>query len=396
MIPELEYYKKKWNISSDGSIKPGLNAIQQALEEVGNPHNHQKFIHIAGTNGKGSTAAFIAAILMEHGKKVGNFFSPAIEHVLDQVQIDRQPATDADMDRAMEKLSVIQTVLTDFELLTAASLLIFQEKEPDYVIIEAGMGGRFDSTNVITPQISVIPSISLEHTNYLGDTIEKIAWHKAGIIKNSKPVAIGQLSPAAEKVVQEQAGTLGSRLIKSKDLYEGQLTLKGQHQQANADLALTVAKEILKNHFNESAAKKALAEATIPFRFEEVFPEVIFDGAHNEASIEALVATIKSSFPNREIHIVMGLLKDKDHEAILHKLESISDHFTFIDFENERALSAKTLFSKNNSNVKTILNNCDILPLSSKKEVTIVTGSLYLLTILRKQNYSMFQFYRTD
>ena len=201
MITGLDHYKEKWNIASDTSIKPGLDAIKQALQELGNPHENHQFIHIAGTNGKGSTAAFIAAILMQHGKSVGNFFSPAIEDVHDQIQIDRESATEADFEAAFEQLSKVQTPLTDFELLTAAAFLIFNRRKPDFIIIEAGMGGRFDSTNVIDPMISVIPSISLEHTNFLGSTIAEIAWHKAGIIKKGKPIAIGKLPKEAGKVI---------------------------------------------------------------------------------------------------------------------------------------------------------------------------------------------------
>lgn len=396
MITGLDHYKEKWNIASDTSIKPGLDAIKQALQELGNPHENHQFIHIAGTNGKGSTAAFIAAILMQHGKSVGNFFSPAIEDVHDQIQIDREPATEEDFDTAFAQLSKVKTPLTDFELLTAAAFLIFNRRKPDFIIIEAGMGGRFDSTNVIDPLISVIPSISLEHTNFLGSTISEIAWHKAGIIKKGKPIAIGKLPKEAEKVICTTAEKMSSKILKSKDLFEGELKMKGQHQKANANLAMLVALNILENQFKEHLAILGITSASLSFRFEEVYPDVIFDGAHNEASVDALVETVQKIYPDREIHIVMGLLKDKDHEAILQKLETISDHFTFLEFENERALPAQILFSKSSSKIKTILNGCDILPVSSKNEVTIVTGSLYLLAILRKRNYSMFEHYRPD
>lgn len=396
MITGLDHYKNKWNITSDSSIKPGLAAMEQALAELGHPERNQNFIHIAGTNGKGSTAALLAGILMEHGKRVGNFFSPAIEDVHDQIQIDRLPATRAEFDLAMERLSKVKTPLTDFELLTAAAFLIFKERKTDYVIIEAGMGGRFDSTNVIDPLISVIPSIGLEHTKFLGDSIEEIAWHKGGIIKKGKPIAIGDLPKDAEKVICTIARNLESDVIKSKDLYEGELTLKGQHQKANAQLALNTASKLLDFQFKEQLAIKGLRGAAIPYRFEEVFPDVIFDGAHNAASIEALVRTVKEMYPDRAIHVVLGLLRDKDHETILRKLEEISSRFTFLDFENERALPARILFSKSSSKIKTIQNHYDILPVSSKNEVTIVTGSLYLLAILRKQDYSMFEHLKPD
>lgn len=396
MITGLDAYKKKWKIPSDSSIKPGLDAMEQALSELGHPEMHQRFIHIAGTNGKGSTAAFIAAILMAHGKSVGNFFSPAIVDVHDQIQIDRQPVTPADFDGAMKKLAEVRTRLTDFELLTAAAVLIFQDRKPDFVIMEAGMGGRFDSTNVIEPLISVIPSISLEHTNFLGDTIEEIAWHKGGIIKKRRPIAVGDLPPAAEKVICTIAKEMDSHIIKSKELYGGGLKLKGQHQKANANLAWLTAEKLLGSQFKEQLAIKGLSNAAIPYRFEEVLPNVIFDGAHNAESIDCLVRTVKETYPQREIHVVMGLLKDKDADTILRKLESISNRFTFLSFENERALPAEILFVKSCSKIKTIQNHYDILPVTSKNVVTIVTGSLYLLAFLRNQNYSMFEHYRAD
>lgn len=394
MITGLDHYKEKWNIPSDTGIKPGLDAIGQALAELGNPHHGQKFIHIAGTNGKGSTAAFIASILMAHGNKVGNFFSPAIVDVHDQIQFDREPATEGDLDWAMERLGSIRTPLTDFELLTAAAFLLFNKKKPDFIILEAGMGGRFDSTNVIDPLISVIPSIALEHTNFLGGTIEQITWHKAGIIKQGIPVAIGKLPAAAEKVIRDTAGTLESKMIETNGPYSGELKLKGVHQKMNARLAWLASEYILANQFKEHLAIKGLAETTIPYRFEEVLPDVIFDGAHNAASVDALVRTIKETYPHREIHVVMGLLRDKDHEKILRKLETVSQHFTFIEFENERALPAETLFDKSLSKIKTIQNHYDILPVANRNEVTIVTGSLYLLASLRKDQFSMFEQYK--
>lgn len=205
MITGLDYYKDKWGVRSDASIQPGLAAMESALAELGNPHHGQRFVHIAGTNGKGSTAAFVSSILMAHGKRVGNFFSPAIEDIHDQIQINRLPVAPVDFYQAMEQLAKVKTPLTDFELLTAAAFLILKEKSPDYIIIEAGMGGRFDSTNVIDPLMAIITSISREHTAFLGETIEEIAWHKAGIIKQNKPVVIGSLPESALKQVHQIA-----------------------------------------------------------------------------------------------------------------------------------------------------------------------------------------------
>ncbi|WP_416144470.1 bifunctional folylpolyglutamate synthase/dihydrofolate synthase [Planococcus koreensis] len=391
MINGLDSYKKKWVLPSDPAIKPGLEAITAALTELGDPHKTGKFVHIAGTNGKGSTAAFLTSILREHGHSVGNFFSPAIEDLHDQIQIDGVPVSPEDLDRAMEKLTGIKTPLTDFELLTAAAFLVFQDKAPNYTIIEAGMGGRFDSTNVIDPEIAIIPSIALEHVKFLGDSLEKIALHKSGIIKKWKPIVIGPLPPEANKVVEETAKALHAEVIRPAGPLEIKLKLKGSHQKWNAALADEAAKELLGLAYDAEKARKALAGASIPFRFEEIFPDVILDGAHNAASIQALTDTVKTCYPDRPIHIVMGLLKDKDYIAILRQLETFGTRFTFVDFENERALPAEILFSENRCKIKTIVKSCDILPVHKHKEVTIVTGSLYLLSKLKRDDYRIFQ-----
>ena len=394
MITGLDYYKNKWGVHSDTSIQPGLEAMESALAELGNPHHGLPFIHIAGTNGKGSTAAFVSSILMAHGKRVGNFFSPAIEDIHDQIQIDRLPVGFSDFDQAMEQLAAVKTPLTDFELLTAVAFLILKEKSLDYIIIESGMGGRFDSTNVIDPLLAIITSISKEHTAFLGDTIEEIAWHKAGIIKQNKPVVIGPLPESARRQVHQIAYEKNAPLFKVHEEYKGSLKLKGKHQKINASLAWVATQHILKEWFEEEKAISGLAKASIAFRFEEVFPQVIFDGAHNEASIDALVKTVQENYPNQKIHIVMGLIKGKDYLAILRSLENIGTRFTFVDFQDDRAMPAQTLFSKNISKIKTIQNDYDILPVQKDIEVTIVTGSLYLLSLLKQQNYGMFRLYK--
>lgn len=396
MINGLDEYKKKWRIQTDSAIKPGLEAISSALAELDHPETKGTYIHIAGTNGKGSTSAFLANILKAHGYSVGNFFSPAILDLHDQIQLHGMPATPEAMDRAMERLARVETPLTDFELLTAAAFLIFEEAATDLTIIEAGMGGRFDSTNVIDPEIAIIPSVSLEHTAFLGDTLEKIAFHKAGIIKKWKPILIGQLPAEARYIIEETAKALHADLIQPTEPLALPLKQKGKHQQWNARLAYEAAQELLGFSFDPAKAERALVETAVPFRFQELYPDVILDGAHNEASIRALVDTVKETYPDREIHVVMGLMKDKDYQAILRLLEEISDHFTFVDFGNKKEISSNILFSQNRSKIKTIKTLYDILPVPTKKEVTIVTGSLYFLSALKKQDFHMLQNFKNQ
>ncbi|TWT26279.1 folylpolyglutamate synthase/dihydrofolate synthase family protein [Planomicrobium sp. CPCC 101110] len=391
MIKGFDNYVDKWKIITNSEIIPGMSAITSALEELGNPHRSGKFVHIAGTNGKGSTAVLLAGILRAHGLAVNSFFSPAINDVHDQIQLDGSPISEKEMDRAMEKLAKIKTPLTEFELLTAAAFLAFEKTPSDITIIETGMGGRYDSTNAITPEVSIIPSIALDHTAFLGGTIEDIAWHKAGIIKKWRPVVIGNLPERAKNLVIETANGLHAEVIEPQKPAEVKLKLKGKHQLHNAALAAEAAKELLGLAYDEAKAEAGLANAVIPNRFEEIYPDVVFDGAHNAASINALVETIKDTYPDQKIHIVLGVLKDKDYIKILRQLEQVSDHFTFLDFNNERALPAETLFEESKSKIKTIQNLYDILPEREKNEVTIVTGSLYLLSSLRNKDIPTFQ-----
>lgn len=185
MIPKFDIYKDKWAVTSDDVIKPGLTAIAEALTLIGSPEKKLQIVHLAGTNGKGSTLTFLEAILMEHGLRVGKFMSPCILDVHDQIQVAKQPISAEEMDRVFQQMQAagLSGKLTDFELLTVAAFLHFVNSNVDVAIIEAGMGGLLDSTNVVTPIVSIIPSIALEHTKYLGNTIESIAHHKAGIIK---------------------------------------------------------------------------------------------------------------------------------------------------------------------------------------------------------------------
>lgn len=214
MIPNFDHYKEKWQVKSDDIIKPGLTAIEEALSYLGNPEQTLRVVHLAGTNGKGSTLTFLEAIAQEHGLRVGKFMSPCIVDVHDQIQIAGQPITEAEMDQVFQQMHEVglSGKLTDFELLTVAAFLHFVNGQVDIALIEAGMGGLLDSTNVVTPIVSIIPSIALEHTKFLGDTLESIAHHKAGIIKQQRPVIIGDLPGEAKRVVDAVA-------VRKKPLY---------------------------------------------------------------------------------------------------------------------------------------------------------------------------------
>lgn len=412
MIPLLETYKKRWLVESDISIKPGLTAIKEALAAVNNPQNQLQVVHFAGTNGKGSTLTFVEFMAREHGLNVGKFMSPCIVDVHDQIQVNGQPISQAEMDAVFEQLAQagLSGKLTDFELVTAAAFIYFNKQQVDLVLLETGMGGREDSTNVVMPIVSVIPSIALEHTNFLGTTIASIAGHKAGIIKKNRPVVIGQLPDEALTVVQQQALKLNAPLyrldqhftVKSEGTTETYINklqaitisnlrrqLLGTHQGNNMALAITAFLEVAKALAITTSFKKiqnAVQQAHLAGRFEQVLPNVYFDGAHNPASIRMLVDTIQTHFATQRIEFVLGILADKDVEVILSLLEEVGDAFYFVDITNERAMPAVKIYELSQSREKSIIQDVHSFlhePLADQT-VRIVTGSLYLLSEIRQ------------
>jgi len=411
MIPNLNRYKEKWNVKSDDIIKPGLAAIEEALIRVGNPEIRLQVVHLAGTNGKGSTLTFLESIAKAHGLRVGKFMSPCIVDVHDQIQVKGQAITEVEMDRVFQQMQAagLSEKLTDFELLTVAAFLHFAASNVDIALIEAGMGGLLDSTNVVIPIVSIIPSIALEHTKFLGNTIESITHHKAGIIKPYKPVIIGDLPQEAKEIIYKEAREKESSVLElNQQFYVGQekdgeiydygklgfrisklsRSMKGAHQANNMALAITAFFEVaatLDINVNKNALQKGVKEAAILGRFEEILPYVILDGAHNPASVEKLLETIKYEFPGEQIAFVIGILADKDVQEILQLFEQVSNHFYFVDFNNPRAMSAQNMLELSGAPYKEVLvDYASFLQQRSERKLrTIVTGSLYLLTEVR-------------
>lgn len=411
MIPGIEQYKGKWNVASDRAIKPGLQAIKDALALMGNPEQRLAVVHLAGTNGKGSTLTFLEQILRQHGLRVGKFMSPCILDVHDQIQIDGSPITPVQMDSVFQHLhaSNISGKLTDFELLTCAAFLHFAKGDVDIVLLEAGMGGREDSTNVVETLVSIIPSIALEHTNFLGTTLASIAHHKAGIIKANKPVIIGSLPEEAEKVIRDEALQQQAPLLKlgqdfdiheaeQGDVYENaaknlvipalQRQLLGQHQAQNMALAITAffeVAQVLNVIPVPNKVQAGVQNAMVPGRFEQVSPNLYFDGAHNPASIRMLVETVKQHFPGKRIEFVLGILADKDVEEVLRILEEVGDAFYFMDIVNERAMKADHILRMSRAQEKKIIGNEQsfLREKIPQQTIRIVTGSLYLLSDIR-------------
>lgn len=400
-ITNFNTYKKKWKVESETVIKPGLESMQIALNILGNPQNKHQVIHVAGTNGKGSTIAFLSALAKEHGLSYGSFTSPSIVDVHDQIQLNGQNVTEEQMANAFRKIqgAGLSGMLTDFELLTVVAFLVLEEAPLDMVFIETGMGGRLDSTNVMDQSIAIIPSISIDHTNFLGDTIEKISWHKAGITKENGKLIIGPLTEEAKYEVNKEVNEKNAQLIEfgktfsiqqntytyGKNIFENlHPQMLGRHQLSNMALAITALIES-GAPLDKNKVQTAVKKASLLGRMERVDTNVYFDGAHNEASINALVETIKEMFPNNKIHFIVGILKDKDYIYMLRKLEEVASSFEFVNFHHERALPASILYKHCSHSEKYITKDIDKIYFKNneKSTVTIITGSLYFITEVR-------------
>jgi len=348
--------------------KPGLERISKLCAMLGDPQKELKFIHVAGTNGKGSFCSMLASVLRRGGYKVGLFTSPYIRFFNERICFDGDPISDEDLADITSYVRPFADGMeekpTEFELITAIGFEYFKRCGCDVVILEAGMGGRLDSTNVIdAPLLSVITGIALDHTAFLGDTVEKIAYEKAGIIKEGAPVLFGGNDASAEKVIREYASEMGSKVyVTDRSLISNVtatldgtvfdfgnrkrlgITLLGLYQPLNAANVLKAA-DILAERgmsISESAIYEGLAEAKWSARFELIGrdPTVIYDGAHNPEGIGAAVRSIKAYFHNEKVYILSGVMKDKDYNCIAADLAEVASRAFTVTPDNPRALSA--------------------------------------------------------
>lgn len=379
-IPGLDAYKQRWGIGTRSVIEPGLERMKRVLEQLGHPEHFNKIIHVAGTNGKGSTIAFLKALCESHSIRYGAFQSPAILDVHDQIVVNGTNIIAEQLDAIMQQISQADQAeaLTDFELITICAFMHFQQSNLDVWLIETGMGGRLDSTNVISQSTTVITSLSIDHTNFLGTTLDEIGEHKAGIIKPSSKVFLPEsiYLPPFEK----EAELKNAELIKLKPLVgDVEISLLGKHQRMNATLAV----ESLSDLFGLSPDKilVGLSKAYIPYRMEKIADNLYLDGAHNVAAAEALVEAIRTNFEGKPIHIIMGILKDKDYEQVVRTFEGVADKITFVDFSHERALESIRLVeicrlgNKSTSTIDELQKSL----LIDDKYSSFITGSLYFL-----------------
>ena len=348
--------------------KPGLERISELCERLGNPERSLKFIHVAGTNGKGSFCSMTDSVLRRAGYKVGLYTSPYVLEFNERMRVDGKNISNETLAEITEYVRPIADAMkdkpTEFELITAIAFEFFKREGCDIVVLEAGMGGRLDSTNVIrNPSLSVITGIALDHTAFLGDTVEKIAEEKAGIIKDASPVLFGgDGTPRA--VISEIAKERGSELFTPDyTLIEGlsatlsgsrfsykthrdiMISLLGLYQPKNAALVLEAVDILRARGMNipESAVLLGLADASWSARFEIIKkdPLVIFDGAHTPQGITSAVESIAHYFREGKVIVLSGVLSDKDYRFIAKKLSEVSDRAFTITPDNPRALSAE-------------------------------------------------------
>ncbi len=352
--------------------RPGLDRVKRLFDEVPEVLD-QRFIHVAGTNGKGSVCAVLSAVLQQAGYKTGLFISPYITDFRERIQINNEMISKSELSEAvtffkpiLERLNNEGIIITEFEFLTVLSFWIYKKNGCDVVVCEVGMGGLLDSTNLIkSPLCSVITRIDLDHTAILGDTIEEIARQKAGIIKPGCPVAVAAQTAQAYRVIENTARENDSALYRAEEIKltvtdkdkdgtrfiyrdtEMLLPLLGAHQTDNLRCALAAVEALSKEsdiHISAVDIRKGLMNIKHPARFERLSaePEVILDGAHNPNGLTAFAEAVRAYYPKGDKTLIIGMLADKDSTS-LYILKGLFKRIIATDIDNPRALSAEKL-----------------------------------------------------
>ncbi|MBY0597025.1 bifunctional folylpolyglutamate synthase/dihydrofolate synthase [Bacillus bingmayongensis] len=408
-------------------IKPGLERMQWMLEELGNPERHIKCVHLAGTNGKGSTLTYMRYMLEAGKYKVGTFTSPYIETFNERIGVNGKPIADTEI---IELVNMVKPVVekldetnlgeaTEFEIITVMAICYFGKMNfCDIVLFETGLGGRFDSTNVVYPVLTIITNIGHDHMHILGNTLAEIAYEKAGIIKSGVPVITGVQDEEALEVIQKVAKGKNANLYELGKQFiavhqrsdedgehfdfscpfasfeEVQISMKGSHQVGNAALALMggmYLKTYLSFLMEEEHICTGLSEAYWIGRFERLQsnPDVIIDGAHNPEGIASLVKTVEAHYNDKNVIVLFTALGDKQLDNMVGQLETIADEMIFTTFTFDRAISAEELAAYSHKETKQVFENwkeavdAKINDLQ-ENDVFIITGSLYFISEVRK------------
>ena len=402
-------------------VKPGLKRIAALCKALGNPQESLKFIHVAGTNGKGSTSTMLSEILQTAGYKTGLFTSPYVVDFRERIQMNGEMISQKDLsalvseiEPEVSKLATSGIQLTEFEAITAMAFLYFAREKCDIVVLEAGLGGRFDSTNIIkTPLVSVITSISMDHTAVLGNTIEQIAKEKSGIIKQDGFTVCYPKQPVqALEVIRESADKknntlyipnlnaiqiIGDSIRGTQAVIDGlslEIPFMGQHMVYNASLAVTTARVLREKGLNivDESIAKGIESTGIPARLEILGEEplIILDGGHNTGCAQALEVVIKQHFRDRKIIAVCGMMADKDYDAFLGIVAPLFETFIATKPNIARALDVQTLaetakkYCENTLSINSPLcAYAEAKKTAGKDDVIIVCGSFYLACEVR-------------
>lgn len=412
------------NTNRGNGQKKNLDRLYTLLDQLNHPQENLKYIHITGTNGKGSTGAIFASVLREAGLDVGVFTSPHLEIVNERIRINDDYIADEDFIRIVEEIEPMILTLEKemnekfyaFELLTTVAFLYFQEKQPDIIILEAGIGGRLDSTNVIdAAEVSILTSIGLDHMNVLGNTKEAIMAEKAHILKQEGHLIVGPIQTSLQSIAKKQAEAVNGTVtfLDTKDIevqeislthqifdyrewQSVKLSLLGRHQIENACLVLEACGVLKEKGYplTRKIIKQGLAKASWPGRFEKVLDEPVFylDGAHNEASVKRLVETLEEVFPENKFYFVLGMMKDKAYKKMIAQVKHLAKEFILVSPDWQRGFDVSEVADDlvkagypaiAKEDVHDVLQYVqNEIP---KNETVIQFGSLYLVGDLKKE-----------
>ena len=402
---------EKWLHSRIGlNFRSGLGRMQRAVDLLGNPERTYPIIHVTGTNGKGSTIAFMRELFVVHDKKVGTVTSPHIISIHDRICINGQPIAEEDFIRIANQVKEMEKTLLEthdqlsfFELLTLIALLYFKEQGVDIVLLEVGIGGLLDTTNVVTGEIAVITSIGLDHQETLGDSLEEIAEQKAGIFKAGKKAVIAKLAPEAKLVCQKRARELAVELyqagqdftLNARDFSSSlasfsqlEISLEGVYQQENAALALETFLLFMASRgerVEEVLVRRALKETHWAGRLERICPQIYLDGAHNLPALTRLVEFIHGKIQQGyQVHILFGALKRKDYQGMLgylsKQLPEVELKVTGFDYQgslDEKDVVGYDLIPSYGDFINEFEER------ANDQDLLFVTGSLYFISEVR-------------
>ncbi len=398
-------------------IKPGIKRMQWMLERLGNPEQHIHGIHVVGTNGKGSTVSYLKNALLANNYQVGTFTSPYIETFNERISLNGSPITDEEIVLLVERVKPVSEQMTEetdlgpateFEIITLMMFLYFGEVHPvDFVVVEAGLGAKNDSTNVFSPIMTVLTSIGLDHTNIMGDTYLDIAKEKSGVIKPGVPLVYAVKNEEARQYIVNKAHDQAEAIELGRDFYvipSGKeftyrynnyelehigLKMMGTHQQENAAVAMTTLIEMYERgmmtlDFNKMV--DAIEQTTWTGRIEKIQdqPTIILDGAHNKESIDVLVETMKAYYPDRRIDVLFSAISGKPIGSMLMALEDIAATFYVTEFEFPKALPVDVIYEHvEHERVEKVKDYGELIK-HYDGDLLLVTGSLYFISAVKE------------